>query len=494
MFAYFGSGTGPSAAPDWFLDSDQASAEYGVSVASAGDMNGDGYSDVLVGASRYANGESLEGAAFVYTGSPDGPQDTPWWYAESNQTSARMGNSVAYAGDVNGDGYSDVLIGAYRFANPNEGGGAAFLWHGQAAKPSTGDPANADWVTVLPEDYAYWGYSVASAGDVNGDGYSDVIVGTGYYDGPAGDGIGIAGVWKGSGSGLPTSATWTASGNQDLCYFGHAVASAGDVNGDGFCDVMAGARYYDAGETDEGRVFLYYGNESRGLARTPEQWRSDLSSPLAPLAMTGTDNEFAIKARGRTPMGRGSVRIEYEVKPFGTAFDGTGTVLGDWADTGAPSSLGSVVALSEAVTGLAQMTMYHWRMRLHTDSPFSPRSPWFTLPCNGAGEMDLRTYSPTTDADETPLAILPLEGYPNPFNPQVTLAYTLASKTRVRLSVYDVSGRRLRTLVDGVQDAGRRLVAWDGRNDRNDAMPSGVYFARMQAGELTQSCKLILIR
>jgi len=84
----------------------------GKSVASAGDVNGDGYGDVIVGVHEYDNGQSNEGKAFLYLGSSSRLSITPNWSAESNQSGAFFGYSVSTAGDANGDGFSDVLVGA----------------------------------------------------------------------------------------------------------------------------------------------------------------------------------------------------------------------------------------------------------------------------------------------------------------------------------------------------------------------------------------------
>jgi len=102
----------------WTAESDQASASFGRSVATAGDVNGDGYSDVIVGAQLYDNGESDEGRAFVYLGSAAGLSTVEAWTAESDQADAWFGHGVATAGDVNGDGYSDVIVGAHLYDNP----------------------------------------------------------------------------------------------------------------------------------------------------------------------------------------------------------------------------------------------------------------------------------------------------------------------------------------------------------------------------------------
>ena len=106
---------GLSTTAAWTAESDQAGANFGVSVGTAGDVNGDGYSDVIVGARFYDNGKTDEGRAFVYHGGSTGlTTGSADWTAESDQAEARFGVSVSTAGDVNGDGYSDVIVGAYR--------------------------------------------------------------------------------------------------------------------------------------------------------------------------------------------------------------------------------------------------------------------------------------------------------------------------------------------------------------------------------------------
>jgi hypothetical protein len=114
------------------MESNQASAFMGISVASAGDVNGDGYSDVIIGSYIYDNGQPNEGAAFVYHGSATGINTIPAAMVESDQAGASMGISVACAGDVNGDGYSDVIVGANGYVNGQTNEGAAFIFHGNS--------------------------------------------------------------------------------------------------------------------------------------------------------------------------------------------------------------------------------------------------------------------------------------------------------------------------------------------------------------------------
>ena len=209
-------------------------------MGTAGDVNGDGYADVIVGAHWFDNGQTDEGRAYVYHGSAAGLGAAPNWTAESNQANARFGWSVGTAGDVNGDGYADVIIGASLYYNGETDEGRAYVYRGSAAGLST----TANWRAESNQANAEFGHSVGTAGDVNGDGYADVIVGAPYYDNGQVD-EGRAFVYHGSAAGLSAAPSWTVESNQTGAYFGHSVGTAGDVNGDGYADVIIGAYLYD---------------------------------------------------------------------------------------------------------------------------------------------------------------------------------------------------------------------------------------------------------
>ena len=254
-YIYHGSSSGIIITVAVILERDQAFSRMGGSVASAGDVNGDGYSDVIVGAPLYDNLETDEGVAFVYHGSGTGVSNVPVAILERNQVSAAFGYSVASAGDVNGDGYSDVIVGAVQYTNVENMEGAAFIFHGSAAGVNT----TAASIVESNQPSAFMGKFVACAGDVNGDGYSDVIVGAWAYDSGQAD-EGAAFVYLGSASGINTSATAIFEGNQDGASMGNCVAGAGDINGDGYSDIIVGAPDYNNVEIDEGVAFIYHGS------------------------------------------------------------------------------------------------------------------------------------------------------------------------------------------------------------------------------------------
>ena len=389
-FVYRGSATGLSTTANWTAESDQAEAWFGYSAGTAGDVNGDGYADVIVGAFYYDNGEVNEGRAFVYHGSATGLSTTADWTAESDQVNAIFGWSAGTAGDVNGDGYADVIVGAPNYDSPSSAEGRAFVYHGSA----TGLSATADWTAESNQAHALLGASVGTAGDVNGDGYADVIAGAPGYDNPE-DLEGRAFVYHGSAMGLSTMADWTAESDQAGAEFGYRVGTAGDVNGDGYADVIVGAYAYDNPEASEGRAYVYYGNGGAGLSLDPRQRKSDDSGPIAHLSMSDSRTSFRLALLGRTPFGRGKVKLEWEVKPLGTLFDGTGTQQSAaWMDTGTAGA-----QANELVSGLSPDTVYHWRVRLRyhpASTPLQQYSRWLTMPWDGWQEADLRTMQEKT--------------------------------------------------------------------------------------------------
>jgi hypothetical protein len=273
VFVYHGSPVGLPTTPDWSVEGEQAGANFGVSVGTAGDVNGDGYDDVIVGANFYDNGQTDEGRASVYHGSASGLSPTPSWIAESNQADAVFGYSARTAGDVNGDGYDDVIVGAMAYDNGELDEGRAYVYLGSPK----GLRRRPRWTAEGNQPGAQggcacFGYSVGTAGDVNGDGYDDVVVGAPFQDNGQNN-EGRAYVYLGSPLGPSTQPAWTGEGDQENAYFGRAVGTAGDVDGDGYDDIVVGADYYDKDQQDEGAAFVYHG--SRSGPSTTAQWIGD---------------------------------------------------------------------------------------------------------------------------------------------------------------------------------------------------------------------------
>ncbi len=223
---------------DWAAFVALQTAQFGFDVAGAGDVNGDGFDDVIVGANWYDDGEQDEGAAFLYLGGPDGLKPVFDWLYESNQANEEFGTAVAGAGDVNGDGYDDVIIGAN--SPLPDIGGKAYLFLGSA----DGLPAEAVWTAVGEQLEDGFGTAVAGAGDVNGDGYDDIILGAPNYVDDTALPLGRAYVYYGGPDGPSATPDWIVESDLYYSRFGVAVSTAGDVNNDDYDDVIIGASHY----------------------------------------------------------------------------------------------------------------------------------------------------------------------------------------------------------------------------------------------------------
>jgi hypothetical protein len=250
----------------------QADAFFGASVAGAGDVNGDGFADVIVGAPGVNNQNASEGRAFLFLGSASGLTLTPSWSVDpANEDGANFGSAVAGAGDVNADGYADLLVAAVAADGAAVNEGEVFLFLGGP----TGPPVIAD-IGMAPsaQAEARFGASLAGVGDLNGDGYGDIVVGAGLWDGQATD-EGRAYVYLGGPGGLAGAPTVLDPTDNAGARYGYSVAGVGDVNGDGLADFAVGADAFDGAQAEEGRAYVYYGNTSAQGFNSATPWVLD---------------------------------------------------------------------------------------------------------------------------------------------------------------------------------------------------------------------------
>jgi hypothetical protein len=383
-FLYLGSAAGVNPTPVWFKSGGQADAHFGTAVAGAGDVNRDGYSDVIIGADGYGG----TGAAFVYLGQAGGLKPDPIRTYLGPQQGSSFGLSVGTAGDVNRDGFSDVIVGAPTFVfdpelDPQEG--RATVYHGSLSGPSATPDATLFGDFPMFAHHRF-GSGVAAAGDVNGDGFGDVIVGDQWWTTEeVGFAQGKAYLFHGGPAGVSTVAARTFQDcPHSFCDFGRDVAGAGDVNGDGFSDVLIAAYRF---QNDGGAVFLHLGNEGRGTPARPLQARGFGGEPRALLGST-PDGWLEVSRFVRSPAGRTRVALEVERKPLAQAFDAFGVFQLLFEDTGTAGNTRALTVLTAADGGA-----YRWRARMRSLSPLFGRSRWVSLPGNAPTETDFRTFS-----------------------------------------------------------------------------------------------------
>jgi hypothetical protein len=600
-YVFYGSSSGLASTPSQILEGEPPGNSFGWSLAGAGDVNGDGYDDIVVGAPHY-NGSY--GAAYVFHGSASGVNSDAAWsiYAEATNF---LGEHVSCAGDVDNDGYSDVLVGEPGYYDVDTWGRVLLFLGGAAGLSST--PA---WSAVGDQN-AGFGKSFAGLGDVNGDGYADVAVGDYSYDTPSNN-CGRVDIYHGSASALSSMPAATLAGGSGF-YLGQLLCYVGDINIDGFDDLLVGGHSYGG---NRGRAAIYLGSATGIVDSVHWQVIGDQANVYFASSVDGVGDvngdtipdvgvgeEWLATAYvyyGIDPSAVCSVNpnvIDFGYRPNGSSNDTTFTITNQGYETitgnvsescarfglvGAgpyslesgqskevtvffvPSGVGYYECTIETGCDLCSDVICLGAVAAPPACAVSPTSVDFdtvvvgqsvdrmiTIANNGGGLLtgtiaeSCEQYSiiegagpyslaageslsvvvrfepmlggqfncllETGDAlcidvscsgvgvDMTGLS-LPGNGvmlgysYPNPFNPSVTIEYSIDKECFVTLAVYSVGGQLIRVLQEQWVAASEHEVAWNGRDSRGRAVPSGTYFYRLTAGDYVETKQMTLIR
>lgn len=235
-------------------------SRFGHAVAGVGDVDADGYADVIIGSPKNAE----PGIIYFIRGSPEGlldieriPFDNP------DDEGEDFGLHLAAAGDLNADGFADFVVGAPR----NTGGGQAIVYYGSPTGPI--ESANYLYNPEVQAD-AQFGNIVAPAGDLDRDGYSDVAVSAPSHDGEFPD-EGRVHLFRGGPEGHE-STPWITLMLDNAAIagqFGLRVASVGDIDRNGFDDLIVGATFEDVYDLNDGAAYLFLGTEEGISAGSP---------------------------------------------------------------------------------------------------------------------------------------------------------------------------------------------------------------------------------
>lgn len=506
---FFG-GIQPDVTPDIQFFGCPGHYYYGSSVSSAGDINNDGYDDIIVGA--YGNDlvQQNAGAAFVYLGG-NTIKNEPDFTFTGQKVEEFFGCSVSYAGDVNNDGFSEFLIGSL-----HENQASLYLWDKSVdtLKSITFKGSKSD---------RRFGNCVSPAGDFNDDGFDDFLIAD-YCNSVKSACVGRAYLYFG-GSEIDTNPDLTFEGEAAFNYFGTTVACAGDVNGDGISDIMVGAPRYS--EIDNyGRIYIYYGNTVPDtipdLIITSNQQYPAFGYNMASAGDVNNDGFDDVTAsmpyNGNSPFGISYLYIYYgdesmDNEPdfiiekmafgFGEGVSGVGDLNGDGFD-------------DVMIGGGENVYFYFGGLSMDTISDLvinGEGSLWnefgtsLTLAgdMNNDGKSELLVGAPYSNAVGSSMGRVYIysagsinsgveieeklslnQVYPNPFSFETTIKYDVQMPGPVQVKIFNISGQEVAILANSSRPIGEYKIKWQPVN-----LPDGIYFCKIQSAESSETFKLL---
>ena len=445
----------PGAPPAFHIDGLTANEKFGEALAGSRDIDGDGRADLVVGAPlRPVDTLAAAGAVDVFRGGALG--SGRWQTLTGEAANDWFGQSVA-VGDLDGDGKAEVIVGAPFNDRAGSAAGAVFIYRGGAL-------TNTPWKILtgeFPNDQ--FGWSVAYVGDVDGDGFGDLVVGARLHAAIAKPAAGRVYLFHG-GPTMDTVADGTWSGEAGDDWFGNSVAGPGDVDGGGRPDVLVGAPFNDRNGSAAGAAYLFRGEDPPGSApaviyvgesaNAQFGWSVsgagdlDLDGRMDVVVGARQQASGTLAAAGRCYAFRGGASLS--AVPWITS---DGQAADDWCGNSVSAGIGYYGGTRGALLAGA---------------------PFNDFGGSAAGRSYVATTGPVAAVPVTPPLPSGFVVAPNPSRAGVRVSWSAVPGGSREGSVRDVLGRLVRTLPLARDGAGFS-VRWDGRDRDGRTLPSGLY-------------------
>lgn len=553
VYVFFGgsltSGTAAAQA-DVVIDGALGSDGFGYAISAAGDFDGDGIDDFIVGAPDVATPPTKPGSAFVIYGANGGPSSD---LADATVLSGpvaggRFGFAVSDAGDFLGGPEMSVAVGAPLLDNFGLDAGAVYVYEGRTGGATPDAVADATItsgaVTVANGNY---GFSLCNAGRWSGDGLDDLAVGAPYDSG----GLQAGRVEIVFGANSPsTSGDRYAVGRLSGDRFGYALADVRDVDGTSADDVLVGAPFENSPASDGGWAYVFTGGSSSqndpdglvGYANVPLRVGTAADDHYGTAVASAGDFDgdgqwdFAVGAPdgNNEPSGAVAGFVHLIHTTAGPVANELQSWRAEWNTDAGALQVELRFAFAVPAGQVVDLSLVR-RTRDATGGPVSEQLVWSGRPDpaatasgsglfrDGAGYGFVDTgvdalddgaflvydVTATTDDGRTlvltdlagPAGPAPVFGlavgrvWPNPghgSSPRVR--FRAAAGDPVSVDVFDVRGHRVRSLHAGVGTGVWQDVAWDGRDEAGGVVAAGVYQVLVTSPEGTRHARLVLVR
>lgn len=449
--------------PDIVLTGEHNYDRFGSVASIAGDLNGDGYDDLVISApyfDMFPQSDIAYGRAYVYLGGDPFDADPDlildgYLYTD-DAWNLQFGSQIDTSGDLNNDGYNDIVIGSP---------GPSFFFNGQIDVFLGGETMDSevDW-HYKGENLEGFGTRI-SIGDLNGDSYDDLITSSGEWE-P--DNVMIK-IYLGNESVLSEPVWQTNLGYQ------FALEADGDFNGDGFSDL-----FFDDNDTDDNQVSfnVVWGTDQQNLLELLDvpliSEAQFMNLFFAELNNDNYDDLVLIQEYDEFQQYEGRVEIHYGASEYNPEPDivMTGNLHHQYFG-GISYHLGDVnydgyndILLGTSKTPSCPAT--HDTLFIYTKAPVSiEEGPSLVTASNH------------------------LVNYPNPFVSQTTIEFYLPQPGRANVSIYNIAGQKIQTLINSNMIGGLHKITWNGTQSNHETIPAGVYLLKLQNPITTQTHKMI---